>query len=593
MTFNSEKIRAPSSVFVIYTAASIVLILIFRFIFPGSESPLPIYSRTWRLVQGWLEVFNLFPALAFSALVIPFGLASFEENYQSFSDVFFKRLVGSVVTAIAAAVLYGIIFFLALPLVKNYEENLRHSGELFYLAKKNAIESKEEGQWFEASHFISMCDKIWTNSPEIADLRVEIAIKIDQIKAEQKDELINARAALSADRRDSGATPLSQGKEPVNSTQAISMSRIAFSEERYFDAHWLANLGVKLSVKDSAEASIAAQLGSEAWNMISSLAPNQRDIRLYNLYNIKLSGYQAMEIGDWIRAFYIFQELLTFTPDDPDVKNFYAASEIRAKETAFFIDEMELCVGESINGALFSLPRDASSEIPGRVVLRFGTLTTSSDIAYGIGFEYMEFDYNSAPKAIVTSRYAKLIPVQMKDKEQILILMHALDRSNKDNDFNSDWILGNSPIGGVFLDVSFDELMLISDVRRGLTNLQISDLFTAAKALGKAGYVNQIFQAEILNRLGSAFFFLPMAVFVIVIAWRYRAKQKPRYLFVLLLPILPIVFHGFVFLYRSVFNTLGIWLVLSIGFTAALVVYIVALAVSLFISLIVLSAQHG
>jgi len=593
MNFNSDKLRSPSFIFFIYMAVSIILILIFRFIFPGSETPLLIFSREWRMVQGWLEVFNLFPALAFSALVIPFGLALFEENYQSFSDMFFKRLIGSVITAIIAAAIYALIFFLALPLLKNHEENLIHRGELYQMAKKNAFDSKEAGEWFEASQYIGICDNIWNSSPEIANLRIEVAIKLDQLKAEEREHLSSARAALTTERRESGATPLSQGREPVNSTQAISMSRTALSEERYFDAHWLANLGVRLSINESAEASIAAQLASEAWNKIASLAPNQHDIRLYNLYNIKLSGYQAMDIGDWIRAFYIFQELLAITPDDPDVKNFYAASEVRAKETAFFIDEMELCVGENINGALFSLPSDSDSELSGRAVLRFGTLTTSTDVAYGIDFEYMEFGIDSAPKAIVTSRYAKLTPVKIKGKEQILVLMHALDRADKNHSFDSKWVYGSSPVGGIFLDVSFDELILISNVRRGLANIQMRDLFTAAKLLGKAGYVHQIFQAEILNRLGSAFFFLPMAVFVIVIAWRYRAKQKPRYLFVLLMPVLPIVFHGFVFMYRSVFNSIGIWLVLSIGFSAALAVYIVTLAVSLFISLIVLSAQHG
>jgi len=45
-----------------------------------------------------------------------------------------------------------------------------------------------------------------------------------------------------------------------------------------------------------------------------------------------------MESDDWIRAFYIFQELLTYTPDDPDARNFYAASEANAKNTAFFIE---------------------------------------------------------------------------------------------------------------------------------------------------------------------------------------------------------------------------------------------------------------
>jgi hypothetical protein len=60
-----------------------------------------------------------------------------------------------------------------------------------------------------------------------------------------------------------------------------------------------------------------------------------------------------------------------------------------------------------------------------------------------------------------------------------------------------------------------------------------------------------------------------------------------------MLPVLPVVFHGFIFLYRSVFNTLGIWLILSVGFTAALVVYIFSMVVIMLVSLIVLAAQHS
>jgi hypothetical protein len=45
-------------------------------------------------------------------------------------------------------------------------------------------------------------------------------------------------------------------------------------------------------------------------------------------------------------------------------------------------------------------------------------------------------------------------------------------------------------------------------------------------------------------------------------------------------------------MYRAVLNTLGVWLVLSMGFTAAFVVYIVALVLTFFLSLIMLAAQH-
>jgi len=584
--FNAEKLRSPQFIFIIYMAVFIILIMILRFVFPGSDDPLPIYSFNWRIIQGLLEVFNLFPALALSALVIPFGLASFEENYNSFSDLFFKRLSVSVVIAICAAVIYGIIFFLVTPMLKNYEENMRYSGELYKLAKKRAIESKDAGEWYDASQFLSICEYIWHDSKELEALKDETIINLEKQLSDEQKERVMSRAVLTRELRSPEIWPISEDYRPVNAAEAIAMSREAFDKERYFDAHWLANLGNRLAGRNSVEAGYAARLANEAWDKISSLEPTDRESRIYELYEMKLSGYRAMEIDDWIRAYYIFLHLSALTPDDPDVKNYFAASEQGAKEIAFFIDEMELALGEILNGAVFSLPKEEE-----RVVLRFSSLTATEDIAYGIGFEYMHFDANMHPAAAASSRYAKLVPITL-DKPMILVLTLALDRYNEDGSFQSEWHLGSPPVGGILLDISFEDLMLISNVRRGLGNLQINELFAAADKLGESGYIAHVFHAEILNRIGSALFFLPIAIFVIILAWRYRAKQRPRYLFFLLLPILPVVFHGFVYLYRSVINSSAIWLVLNVGFSVSLAVYIGVLAVSLFISLISLAGQH-
>jgi len=585
MIINTEKLGKPQFIFLFYTAAASLLIMAFRFIFPGADAPLPIYAQNWRLIKGLLDVFNFFPALALSALVIPFGLASFEENYSSFSDMFFKRLISSVITAIIAAGVYCLLFFLAYPMVKTNEENMRFSGALYDLAKKNAYSSRDSGEWFEASQFIAICDRIWINSPELADLRDEVSSATGGYLYEGRSLLRNAPSGASYTVE---VASLSDDYRPVDATEAIEMAKSAFDNERYFDAHWLSNLAERLAVRGSAQAANAARLASESWNMISSLTPNQTEINIYNLYNFKLSGYRAMETGDWIRAYYIFQELMSLTPADPDVHRFFAISEQSAKQTAFFIDEMELSTGEILNGAVFSIPGENE-----RNVLRFSSLTLSDDVAYGFGFDYMNVDDASNLKAGASARYVKLLPFTSGGKHQILVLTHALERSDETIFYKSGWTLGSEPAGGIILDISYEDFHLLADVRQGLSKMQISDLFTVAKSLNNSGYVSQIFEAEILNRFGSALFFLPIAIFVIVIAWRYRARKKPRYLFVLMLPVLPVVFHGFVFMYRAVFNTLGIWLVISIGFTSALIIFIAAFALALFVSLIVLSAQHS
>jgi len=584
MKISADLFRSPHIVFFIYMLVSILLVMLFRFIFPGAPPPLQIYAFNWKIVHGVLEVINLFPALAFSAIVIPFGFGSYEENYQSFSDMFFKRLVSSVITAICAAVIYCLLFFFVYPIVMSKEENMRFGGNLYYLAKEKAFERSRAGSWYEASHFVNICNRIWFNTPELNALKDEIAINLEGEYFQEMDE----RNKLTAQPRDRRGVEILEEHSDITAAQAITMSNEAFEERRYFDAHWLANLAGRIARRGSPEASRAAQMASNAWNMISSQEPNEAEERLMGIYNLKLSGYREIEANNWIQAYYIFQELLSLTPNDPDAANFFAISERGAVETAFFIDEMELFLGEILSGALFSLPCGE-----GRAVIRLSSLTTMDDVAYGTGFEYMQFDSGNNLISSVTALYVKLLPVTINGKRQVLILTHALDRYNKANFYVGNWLMGSEPVSGIRLDVSFEDFLLVADVRRGMANLQISELFEAANKLKSTGYVQQIFQAEILNRLGCAMFFLPVAIFVIIMAWRYRASSKPRYLFVLLLPVLPVVFHGFVFLYRSVFNTIGIWLVLSIGFTAALIVYVAALAVMLFASLIILSAQHG
>ncbi len=314
------------------------------------------------------------------------------------------------------------------------------------------------------------------------------------------------------------------------------------------------------------------------------------EVKQFSIFELKLSGYRALNAGDWISAYYIFLELLRLTPDDPDAADFLAKSEQGVLEYAFFIDEMELTLGRNLTGALFSLPTEK-----GRAVMRFSNLSTSPDVSYGMGFELMEFDSLSRPLTGMRSAYAKILPVTLNEKQQIMIITHAISRHDKNLSWECEWLLGERESAlrtSVVVDVSYDDFLLISRVRNGLANLQIDELYLASKRLKDAGFINQIFEAEILNRFGSVGFFLPLAIFVIVLGWRYRARTKPRYLFFVMLPVLPVVFNALVFLYRAMLNTLGVWLVLNLGFSTALIVYIAALVICLFVSMIVLAAQH-
>ncbi len=595
-----QKFRSPSVVFAAYILISSLLIMGFRLIFPGEAPPLPNFARNWRLLRGLLDTLAFFPALALSAMTIPFGMIPKSgELYGSFSPKSFARLDGPVTIAICAAALYALVFLLAQPIARDHEEDMRFKAELYHLAKERAQTHRDTGEWLAASQFIEMAETVWNNSPELTALKNETAIHLEEDYFSAAEEREEIRDKLKAEPRNAALAGIPGQKQPVNAAEAIAQGEAAFAEERFYDAHWLATLGERLARQGSIEAANAARLAGRAWNRIETLEPDSRERERRSLYWLKQSGYTAMVSGDWIRAFYIFQELVKKTPDDPDAKNFLTASEKGTRETSFFIDEMEMSLRQNLAGALFSLPAETRSGAQGRAVLRFSGLSTEADYAYGTGFEYLSVDSAARPLIRLNAPYVKLLPVTLDGRRQVLVLTRALDRRDENRRWEAEWNPDHTPESPpelastpLLLDVSYEDFLILFRMRRGLSNLSMGELFAASKTLGNAGYIPQTFETEILNRLGAVFFFLPMTIVALIAGWRYRARNRPRYFFVLMLAVLPCVFHGLIQGCQAVLNNTGVWLTLSVGFPWALVICFAATAISLVLALILLVAQR-
>ncbi|MDR0289515.1 MAG: hypothetical protein LBI06_01100 [Treponema sp.] len=591
MNFNKEKFTSPQAIFIGYVAIACLLIAAFRSIFPGEPAPLPVFSKDWRMIQVLLEIIALFPALALSALVVPFGIASDDDTSGGSTHHVFQQMMLPLITAICAAAVYALLFFLVLPLAQNNEENLRFKAEVYHLSKQRAQTHKEAGEWIEVSQLIGICESVWPGSPELAPLRNELEIQLERLRFEERE---NKKPAKNFNTASISALP-GQG-EPLNASDAIAMGESALADGRFFDAHWLATVGGRIAPVGSPERTRAAQLAARAWNQIEIQRPTNREINVHSIFFFFFSGYQAMVSGDWIRAYYIFKELLTLTPYDPDAENFFKASEKGTKEVAFFRDEIEVTLGEILAGTIFSMPVNPERE-QGRYVMRVSSLSFTPDFAYGTDIEYMVFDTDSRPVMLLQVPYAKFLPITLNDRPQVLVLMRTLDRDDSTLRWEPEVSIPNNALyrpetAQIILNVDFETFIMLSEMRQGLPSLHLDSLFGAATVGGTRGYIPQVFEAEILKRLGGCLFFLPMAVFTIIIGWQLRARYRSRYLFVLSLPILPVVFNSIVQLYRSVLNTIGISMIFAFDFPFSLMMYIIFLAVSFIISLILLAAQR-
>jgi hypothetical protein len=585
----------PAGLFMLYMVLAVSVIMGWEFLFPREFAPLPIYTRSWHLNQGFLRFFSLFPALAMTGLLIPYGLPSKSRpGLMGPASRFLESFWGPISTAVGAMVVYGILFFLVFPSARNFEAYLRSQGQLFTLSKEKARIHAAMGAWPEVDQFITLCERIWPNSPEMESLRVEAAINREEWQSAQAKARREAMHEYRQNLKEGipVLTGLPELRKPVNAAEALVMAAASLQEERYYEAHWLGVLASRIAPPGSRVYAQGTGIANQAWEALAQLEPHAQELQAYALYHQKRAGYEAMVAGDWIRAYYTFRELFDKNPGDPDVAHFLALSDQGVLEQAFFTDEIESTVGEALTGAIFSFPLTGTG---GRMVVRIPWLCTFETFSYGLDIELMALDGDGALLYHVTAPYAKLLPIRSDAGPQLVLRMHALDRVERTRQYKPVWSGPDQSHAGepqLILDLSYRDFLLLSKLREGLDALLIGELFTAVQIIGSYGYIPQVLQAEIVYRVSEPALFLPIAILSIVIGWKYRARKRSLYL-VPMLVILPVLCHGIVLLYRSILNTLGIWSVISLGFPLSLGLFTLGPIVVLVLSLVSLAAQPG
>lgn len=588
---------SPTGLFILYMVLSCLVIMGFRFILPITP-PLELYTRSWRAVQGVLAYIELFPALVMAGLVIPFGLTKRQDSFGSFSPEFLKRIKPSIFLAIIGVGAYGLLFCLAYPLAKDYETYLYAQGYLFKSSKEKALISAEKKEWPEVAEFLAVCEQIWPNSPEIEELRTDTIMGMEEWRIAQANTHKDAWVEENEFENIILAYTDTLGRpNPVNAAEALAMADQAFQSERYYDAHWLANLGIRLARQGSPERLQGTQLARRAWNRVGALEPTAKETAIYSLYRKKREGYEALASEDWVKAYYIFKELSVETPGDPDVSRFLEMSEQGLEDVAFFIDEMETILGEIHTEALFSFPlRSSAPPKTGRTVLRIGSLFASKKHSYGASIDLMSFDEDGRLLYRVETPYAKILPVTTASGSKVLLLLRSLDREDRQKVFDPICSGPDQTVSKdarLILDLSYDDFLLLSRLRQGLNPLFVGELMAIAQRIGSYGYIPQLFQAEILYRISEVAVFLPLTILMIVAGWRFRASKPSWVVGIPMLAVLPMVFNGIVFFCRSLIHTFSIWTVIAFGFPLAIVCFTLGMIVLYIFSLIVLSAQHG
>jgi hypothetical protein len=562
----------------------------FRYVLPGTPAPLPVYAVTWRLIKGLMDVCDFFPAIVFAGFVVPFGVHIEDIRlFPRFSLYFFSRMTAMIVIAICTTVLYGTLLFLVQPLAQNYRETLVFNGELFRRSKEDAQQEANEGKWIDAEKSILICRRIWATNQEVKSFAEQIQINAIEMRLvnaiDESRKLYNI--VEESNETSSDKKPKRQEMklhEPVSVAEALDLARKALDEKRFYDAYWLASVGTRLARKNGPEYKQAVIIETDAWKAINQMNPSLQESEAFAFYREKRNGYLAIEDEDWIRAYHIFYRLAVMNPGDPDIANFLALSKEKVTSLAFFLNK-ELLLGEIISEAFYSLPVQNV-----RIVMRIGYLSVFPDVAYGRDIEIDAIDQGNRLLCQMKASYCKVSP-QVDSERGLLIMLCALEDGEQ---FNPTIIGTNTGLfenAQISLNVSYDDFVLLSKVQRGLDSFFIGELFHAQEKFGDYGYIPQVFQADIVYRIFRTATFLPIAILVIILGWRFRAKKMPQYIGIPMLFVLPFVFNSFVLIYHELINKTSILSVVGIGFINSLVVFSVGTVICFFFALMGLAVQ--
>ncbi|MFA6506000.1 MAG: hypothetical protein WCT14_07875 [Treponemataceae bacterium] len=585
---DERRISAPL-LLAVYSAASFSLIALWEFIFPKTFEPLPTFFLKWRFFHAAATYSSTFPAVALAAIAGTFGFGNWgHSGDERFTHDFINSIRTPLITSFVAALMYAALFLLVQPVSLDAIADMTAKGILFRTSAEKASIAIVRENWKEAGGYLNICQQVWANSPETENARDRLQVGLAGMRAQE-----NGASSAPPGRKAGGSHP--GVNAATTTTEALELAKKAFSAGRYYDAHWLATLGERLAKPGASEKASATRLATDAWNAISATEPSDANKSAFSLYKRKRDGYAALLAEDWIRAYFIYEELSLTQQNDPDVSRFLKVSAEGIKSISFFANEVGASIGAVDIDVVLSLPRKDG----GRDILRVRRLHPFADAAYGEGLELLSFDSGGTLRYGVEASYIKAVPFRIENSvygsfSGTALIMLALDREDESIQWKPQWTKGSAPgaIGTrLMLDVPYENILLAARARRGVGALSITELDTAAAILPPYGFIAEAFRAEMLRRFSEPFAFLSLSILVLGIAWRTRAPKGTGIGAFLVLGFLPFAFDVLVQSYRLLASTSATLFAVMLPFGAALTATL-AMQVGLFIISLFVLAGH-
>lgn len=403
--------------------------------------------------------------------------------------------------------------------------------------------------------------------------------------------------------------------EQINEVyQLYQKSLEAFEKEEWFNAHYYAELGIKLATPKDPNLEELKKLSTASWNNLTeyhNLAKTEGQL----IFERKFQGYLALVEKDDLKAYYIFRELYQSSREmqsDPDVVFYLQIAENRINERSFFVDEtFELKSFESANDVYFSYEYADGS----RDIIYFKGMTTvastGNSIQYLRALTIMSVSRTGELFRTMTVPYAKVLPVSVKTltptTKQLMgiddsidcvpyIMLKSVGRDSPEIHNEPLYTYQNGETANtpeyLLLSIPYDNFLLLEKSTSTPESMSLPSLIRLVRMAGDYGFCPEVYGQALMNRLYYPLWILVIFVLLACFGWNNRIDPNSYFKFSWAFAFIPFILISFLFdkmmtfLFRLINYVLLGGLGISGGMITGLVIYILGLIASsvLFVS---------
>jgi hypothetical protein len=572
-----RMVQNPFSIlFLFYLLAFGVFFFYSIFTFPG-------YLPTFQWPFVWTSSFLLFMRycipVTVAAVAVAYSLLPTAETVRMRAGRQpFARLVSShLTTFIALTVVYTALVLGLHPLaVRNMErfDSLTLEARVFK-EKAEAALAEEDRDTALANYqrYLAIDNDNRRIMKLVSDLQMEMIADRSEPPREVRQDLEPMRIK-----------DLAEGRE---SYELLEMAESYYEREDYFSAHYYANLAYQIDPNSRD----ARRLAARAREMIASKDLSKLDVEEMRLFERKREGYEYFINGEYLKAYHVFRELQDIYPQDADVISYLNKSEERLSRETFFLDEAEQI--DTLPGAtelLFVNYREEDE----REIVFIGKLAGIDAGIFCKDIEVLRF----SAQGLLYHYYAPY--GKLRDGT---LNLHGVDRIAGDREAVPRYLSGATRLRRerlpymLSVEPTLEQLPTLKGGKAASASAESLGFFTlwqARRQIASYGYLESSISAEILRRLLLPFSFLVLCLLSVAVGWRFQARFFARlhwFLFVLM-PLFPIVAISLTGLYLHAQRILLAFVLLRLGFSISLIVFLVLQGLLLLISMIILAGQR-